>query len=176
VRRRGFALVLALLLVSLLLIFGLAFLGKRSWQYRASVNNALRTQAQALAEAGMEDVRSKLEKDYDFPPGRNKPFSAAVYSYCEDLSFGASPVGSYTVTVDLGRRLGPFHVIRVASVGFAGPDRMNPQATFRIYAELDICPEDRNSAGNPNPTYFRWINWKEEDVRSPPGGAQNLPQ
>ena len=167
--RRGFTLVLTLLLITLLLVLGLAFLGKRALEYGSVPKVQQQAMAQALAEAGIEDARVKLEKDPFFPPVTG--YLQQVYNYSEDMldPDDGRNVGSYTVTIDLSKREQPFRVIRLLAIGTAGP-RLNPQARYRIYAELDVAGEVRGGSG-PNPQLYRFINWREQDVDPPDGGG-----
>ena len=66
--RRAFMLVTCLLLAVVLLVVVLGMLGSRGPQQEASASLRHHQQALSLAEAGLENVRSKLAKDVQFPP------------------------------------------------------------------------------------------------------------
>lgn len=171
--KKGFTLVLTLLLSTLLLVMGLAFLGKRALEYGTVPKVQLQAVSQALAEAGMEDARVKLEKDPFFPPISG--YGQESYTYSEDLldPEDNSYVGSYTVSLNVQRKEQPYRIWRILSIGTAGP-RLSPLARYRIYAELDIANEERGGAG-PNSQLFRFINWRESDV-DPARNTGPLPQ
>jgi hypothetical protein len=172
--RKGFTLVLTLLLSTLLAVMGLAFLGKRALEYGSVPKVQSQAVAQALAEAGMEDVRVKLEKDPFFPPITG--YLQESYTYSEDLldPEDGSYVGSYTVSLNLQRKEQPYRIMRMLSIGSAGP-RLSPVARYRIYAELDVANEERGGSG-PNSQLFRFINWRESDVDPAKDGGFPLAQ
>lgn len=157
---------LALLLISLVLVIILGFLGMRGLEYSSTAKLQHMALAQSLAEGGMEDARVKLEKDMFFPPLGG--FGQTTFIFSEDVTDPTTSqvVGSYTVTVDAGRRGAPFCVIRVQSVGSAGM-RTNPRARYRIYAEIDCSGEERASNTFPNPRLYRYLLWREGDVEQP---------
>ena len=160
--RRGVLLVITLLLGVILFIVGLAFLGKRAPQYKAAEQASLSVLAHAMAEAGMEDARVKLEKDNRFPPpgvGGQLLYTYSGNIYAADA---VTVVGSYTVSIDSTYAKGPYSIRKVSSVGNSGP-RSQIVARQRITAELDIAVQDRNTPANPNPTMFHYLNWREED-------------
>lgn len=173
-RRRGFLIILSLLLITLLLVIVMGFMSSRSLEFSSTGRVQAMAQAQALAEAGMEDARVKLEKDVFFPPVVG--FGQSTFTYTEDLADPETNqvLGTYTVTVDVFRRSAPYCVIKVLSVGSAGP-RQDPIARYRIYAELDVAPNDRASGSGVNARLFRFVNWQEEDVE-PPMPEQAMPQ
>lgn len=157
-------LVVALLLTVILLLMGMGLIGKRSLEYSSIPALAARAQACALAQAGMEDARVKLEKDLFFPPVEG--FFQTTFTYTEEVTDPdtGDRVGSYTVSVTLDRKLEPYKIVRILSVGSAGPLVNDPAARYKIYAELDVANEDRNNPGNANPRLFRFIHWREGDV------------
>lgn len=143
--RRGFALIMVLLLIILLVTIGMAFMGKRSPQYDAAYQAALQVQARALAEAGLEDAHQKLMKDLFFPPLGDR--NQTVFSYSEEVTeVGTGDVvGYYFVTVDFSwSQLTPTPlesyppVITVRSQGVLGTDVTNPAATSRMKMEVWI--------------------------------------
>ena len=136
VRRRGSTLVMALLLSSLLLIVGTANLLEHRARYSARAAAALSVQAEAMARAGLEDFRAKLERDPDFPP--RDDVQATVFSYTESVD----GVGGSQVTCDLSLTSAPWQLLPVTSLGWAGrPD--SPQAQWTLRGEVDLAPEVR---------------------------------
>lgn len=159
--RRGFMLVAALLLLSILMLLGMGLLGSRAARYEGAVLHAQFAQARGLARAGLEATRIKLLKDRDFPPPSEAGQAPFVYSE-EVLDLDNTTVlGSYTVAIETRWRSRPYHVLRISSLGRLGPAD-NPQARAEIVAELDISPRLRNDPAQPNPRYFQWIHWSEE--------------
>ncbi len=157
---RGFLLISSLLLCVLLLTLGLGIMGSRSRFYEASSQNRRAAQARALAEAGFEDARVKLMKDYDFPPlGAD---DQALFSYHEAMpDVGGGPViGGYVVTLDSTYRQPPYRVERITATGYLGP-RDNPTAVHKIEAELDLSQTDRQTGAPPNPNLFQLLNYRE---------------
>lgn len=150
--RSAYAIVLTLFLGIILLLLGIGFLNKRITQYRGSHQTAYQIQALSLARAGMEDARVKLWKDWDFPPEAG--LSQKEFAYTEQLS----PTESYTVIIDLSLRNSPFRILRIASIGTAGP-MTAPLARRKLEAELDISPFLRNNPAASNPEFFEWVNW-----------------
>ncbi len=137
-RRRGFLLVLSLMVTILIAVIALSLLGVRRGSYASSRAVAEAAQARALAVAGLEDLRVKLAKDPFFPTGIGD--EQVVFSYTETVSTLASPpvkVGSYQVTVNRAHRDAPQKVLRVESVGVVG-DFHAEAPRFTIYAELDL--------------------------------------
>ncbi len=152
-KKRGFILAMSLLLCVLLLVLGVGFLGKRAAQSQAAAAEGLAAQARALAEAGLEDARVKLDKDLFFPPPGD--VDQDHFSYQEELrdASGANRVGYYLVTVDEARRSAPdppdFHypsVIVVTSTGCVGQDPKQPQAAVTLRMEIDV---DEGEPGPP---------------------------
>ena len=161
--RRGFALILVLLLIVLLLTIGMAFMGKRSPQYDAAYQASLQIQARALAEAGLEDAHQKLMKDIFFPPLGDR--DQTVFSYSEEVrEVGTGNlVGYYFVMLDFSwakRTDTPTEdfpsVITVKSKGVLGPDVTKPAATSRMKMEIEI------DSNQPPPQPMRITDWVEE--------------
>lgn len=161
---KGFMLVVALLLTTILLLMGMGLVGKRSLEYSSIPALANRAQACALAQAGMEDARVKIEKDVFFPPVEG--FAQTTFTYTEEVTDPdtGNRVGGYTVSVTVDKKQEPYKLVRIVSVGSAGPDVAAPVARYKIYAEIDVANEDRNNPGNPNPRLYRYINWREGDI------------
>ena len=149
--RRGSTLVMALLLSSLLLVVGTANLLEHRARYSARAAAALSVQAEALARAGLEDFRAKLERDPDFPP--HDDVTATVFSYTESVD----GVGGYQVTCDLSLAAPPWQLLQVTSVGWVGrPD--SPQAQWALRGEVDLSPVVRGTTSdNPRAYYFRLL-------------------
>ncbi|MEW6278397.1 MAG: hypothetical protein AB1758_07250 [Candidatus Eremiobacterota bacterium] len=148
----------SLLLLILLLVLGFAQLNARVAQYRAAREATSSVQALALAEAGLEDARVKLDRDADFPP--RGAVDQLVFSYQEDVFDldNATRVGSYVVTVDLRWRAPPASIVRITSEGQAGPPGA-PTGRRRLTMEVDVA-EFR--AGAPNPDLFRVLHLEDE--------------
>lgn len=145
-----------LILLVLLLVAGIAFLGARVLQYRSSVDAASTAQALALAEAGLEDARVKLEKDYHFPPPGSD--EQLTFTYTEDLPEVTSGApASYEVTVDTTYTDPPYSLIQVTVIGTVGP-RDKPLARRKLTAEYDVGVWDRQHPDQPNPTLGKFIN------------------
>jgi len=158
-RRSGFLLVAALLISIILLTMGMALLGTRVTQYKSALLVAPAAQARAIAEAGMEDAKIKLEKDLLFPPpGADEQTS---FTYAEPFTDvdGTSVLGSYTVTVDIAKKNGPFFIYRLTSTSVVGSAE-KPTAMRTITAELDVSPRVRGGSMT-NPGYYKLINWQD---------------
>ena len=154
---KGFVLALVLLLSVIMLILGMAFIGSRALLYRGSSRAGELAQAKALAEAGMEDARVKLDKDPDFPPpGRDEQDD---FSYSEDVQdISGRTVGYYEVLINSTHRVGPYAVLRIEAIGRVGP-RDKPVAQHSIEAELDVSAQDRSDPNLPNPRHFQFQRW-----------------
>jgi hypothetical protein len=150
---RGFALVIALLLTTLLLVLGLAFLSKQSSRYRLARLTSEAVIAKGLALAGMETTRVKLETDLLFPPPDYRFHDE--YSYSEQVRElnGPKVVGTYEVTIDRRWQDPPYEIVVVTAEGHP----VNSDARYRIRAELDVCE-------TPPRNFFRWIRWEENAV------------
>ncbi|MCA9790478.1 MAG: hypothetical protein KC910_01735 [Candidatus Eremiobacteraeota bacterium] len=146
VRRRGFLIVMALLLSLLIIVVGLAYMGARPGEYAASQAAAAAVEARNLARAGLEDAKVKLSKDEFFPTGIGD--EQVVFSYVEEMESLSEPgrvVGTYRVSIDRSYR--SQNVIFIVAVGTAGKLK-NPRARYSISAELNL--ED-----------FRFKSWNE---------------
>lgn len=166
--RRAFILALSLLLCVLLLVLGVGFLGKRAAQSAAANSEGLSAAARALAEAGLEDARVKLDKDMFFPPPADE--DQKFFSYGEKMTdVAGTTVGFYFVDLDLQFATAPdppdpshSSVIRVTSIGSVGEDPNAPRAMVTLRMEVDV---DEGRAGPPPepPTRpFRIIDWVDE--------------
>ena len=150
-------LMVALFIVVLMVVLGFAFLTSSSGRYAAATRMLASAQARALAEAGMEDVRLKLQRDWNFPPSSS--LDQTQFGYSEEVrELGTSRrVGSYQVRVDFAHQAPPYGVIRVWSTGTLGQDPRLPYVNYTIYAEFDSHPDASHDA-----TRFRYVNWSEE--------------
>lgn len=153
---RGVALITVLLLLVILLILGLAFLTQQVHLYRSGSEAGLALMARSMAEAGLEDARAKLEKDFDFPPLTDG--EQLVFSYSETLSdiSGSHEIGSYSVTVDLSKRE-ENEVILVTSEGRVGQES---PVRRELYAELDTSLDIGS-----NSRFFRFIHIEDSGLR-----------
>ena len=157
---RGSALVAVLMVLAVLFVLGLAMLTKQVQAYQGSHLVLEGAQAQAVAEAGLEDARLKLEKDLDFPP-RSTPDQTS-FTYSEDLLDGSGRlVGTYEVTVDRLYAGPPTWLIRITVTGTCGPhgERASSQ---RLVAELDVAEKSRSGSGADNPNFFRFVEVQSE--------------
>ena len=155
--RRGFALVLCLLLSALLFVLALAFLGQRGSYYSSSHDLRLALQAQCLADAGIDDFRAKLAKDLRFVP-RTSP-DDPEYVYSEELPVDGNPA-HFVVRVIHSYQGPPYWVYRVWATGVVGP-REQPVARRTVYVEIDTCPFDRTDESKPNLKIFQVLHQVE---------------
>lgn len=158
--RRAYVLVMVMFVSLVLIVSGVAYLSAQSRNYQAAVSTIQASQARALAESGIEDARSKLEKDPRFPPPAEE--NQTVFSYGERLTDigGAGTVGTFDVSVDVTLSQAPYYLVVVRSEGRLGIG----QPSYVIRAEIDVCPHDRTDADDPNPDAYRIINRVEEGV------------
>lgn len=153
--RRGSILVAVLMLLAILFILGIAMLHKQMQAYRGATLLKEGAQAQALAEAGLEDARIKWEKDYLFPPPAAP--DQVAFTYSEDLRDSAGRlVGSYEVTVDATYAGPPALLLRITSVGTCGP-RGQRATRKRLYGELDLAVKQRANPALDNPNLGRFL-------------------
>ena len=155
--KRGF-LVQALLLLVLLFVLCLAILGRQTHSYSAARQSLLQAQARALAVAGVENLRVKLNKDYEW----RRLGQVGAVSYVEEVRDpqGGTRVGAYRVTLNQVWSQPDFEVLKIESEGLLG-DLEKPEARLVISALMDIRPEPRSGAGSENPDLFRFIEWNE---------------
>ena len=150
---RGSTLVVALLMISVLLVSGLGFLNQRRSQYEMAQKAGLQSAARALAEAGIEDFKAKLQRHVAFPPVAGEEQKA--FEYIEPLENSAGEViGTYEVSVDYRYITSPFRVYLVRSTGRLG-DIADPDATRTLEIEVDIHEETHTG------TYFEVVNWRD---------------
>ncbi len=147
--RRGSTLIAVLLLVSLLLVGGLALMSSKSLQYDRLAEEVASAQALALAQAGLEDVLVKIGKSGGFPP-----LNGQTLSYSEEMwqADGTTPVGRYRVTIDSGLRRPNGYLLVLTSVGTVGQE-VTARARHTLRAEFDLNPS--------NATYFKLVNLED---------------
>ena len=151
----------ALLVCLTIFALGLGLLTQRSLAYREAVGLAATLQALELARAGLEDARSKLDHDSGFPLVNGDDQEA--FSYTEEVtdSVTGQVVGRYRVEIDLRYRNPPAQLLRIHSLGLAGPGAV-PAARRRLTAELDVAPRLRTDEGQVNPDFFRYLQAVDE--------------
>lgn len=160
-RRRGVLLIVAMLVLSLLLILGMGIMGSQQARYRAAVRSVDSAQALCLAEAGLEDVRVKLEKDRSFPPLAADDQSS--FSYSETLSNAGQELGSYYVEIDWSYDVAPYSILKITCIGCVGP-RENPRAQRTLRGELQRVSNISNVGllpANPTDVTFRWVSLQD---------------
>jgi len=79
----GVMLISTLLISALLVVLGMAYLGKRADQLKANFRVQESCRALEMARAGLESVRVKLDKDPEFPPVSQ--LGRPVFSYSEPV-------------------------------------------------------------------------------------------
>ncbi len=164
-KKRGFMLILSLLLLVILLVLGLGMMGKKVAQYRGAVQMGPAAQALAIAESGMTDALAKLNKDPDFPPPGDQ--TQTTYTYTESFfdMDGATVLGTFTIVIDSSLMTdpagtNPYGILRIVSTGVLGPSD-KPLAQRRLYAELDAAPLLRDDPSLPNPNHFKIVNYQD---------------
>lgn len=148
---------MCMLMALLLFIVGLAFLGHKALEYRSAAQIQLAVQAKALAEAGMEDVRIKLQRDLDFPPD----VAESTTGYRENLVVAGQVVGSYTITLDGTYRAAPYLIYRVTSLGEVGSTSQRSVCRRMMKAEIDVSQLVRTAPANTNPDYRQLVNFQD---------------
>ncbi len=149
--RRGVILIVVLLLLVILLVLGMGFLTQQRHLHGAARRSHSAVLARALAEAGLEDARAKLEKDLDFPPSADP--SQKVFSYSEQMTkLDGSSFGRYTVTID-HTKVEQNGVIVLTSVGSLGGDDPTQRV---LYAELDVSGDPSSNA-----RFFRFVHFED---------------
>lgn len=154
-KKRGFILVMSLMLCLLLFVVGIAYLGLKASQYRSASEAQLALQAKALAESGLEDFRVKLDRDSEFPP---QTADNGLYSYREQLTIGGVVRGSYNVSVDSNYAVTPFLILVVTCTGEVGASAQTGISRRSLRAEIDIAPFLRSDGTTPNPNFRHIIN------------------
>lgn len=152
-KRRGFLLMVSLLVLIFLLLLGMGLMSAQSARYRGVNRSQEAAQAFQLAQAGMDDIRFKLEVDPGFPPnpGDDQP----LFNFAEDVKIGADEVGSYEVQLDRSHEKPPYQLISVTCIGTVGP-KEHPVAQRILKAELQRVPED-----DPTKVIWRWASFED---------------
>ena len=128
---------MALLVLISLLLLGMGLMSAQTARYRGVNRSQEAAQAFQLAQAGLEDVRLKLEVDTNFPPnpGDDQP----LFNFAEDVQIGATTIGSYEVTLDRTHE---------------APARTVAQRILKV--ELQRVPED-----DPTKVVWRWASFQD---------------
>ena len=154
-------LLMVLMIASLVMVLGVGFLSSNSPRYNASVYARASAQARALAEAGQEDARVKLQKDASFPPISSA--SQSTYSYRQTLTDDSGNlIGSYVVTVDWTYLVAPYFIITVHSQGLVGANPAEPLGNCILHARYDMHPIDAAVAHPRDANYGRIIQYWED--------------
>lgn len=163
VRRRAFLLITVLILSGILLVMGLAYLTGLIRRHQATSQMVLDSQAQALARAGLEEVRLKMNLDLHFPPQGS--IGQESFNYSEPvIDSRGRIVGSYEVTLDSSYLSSGYEVCIITVTGnllsSVDPNRVVARHTYRAY--LDTYQPD----GAPvNPTF--WTLLRLDDLGVP---------
>lgn len=154
--RRAFLLIMALILIIILVVMGFGFLGSRVGQYQSTGRAVNAAQARAIARAGIEDARAKLNLDIGFPPppGAGQP----SFTYVEDLQdMSGAAVGFYRVRFDWSKAYeAPYFVLSLTSTGYLGP-RTAPVAQHTYRAYIDVSP----IKSPKSPTYYQVVRFDD---------------
>ncbi len=116
---------------------GIAFLGSRGTQYQSANYAFLDNQARWLARSGIEDARTKLNRDWQFPP--RHALGQPLTTYSEQVSdANGARVGSYEVTLDTTYQLPPYNLLKIESTGRVGPAEA-PRAEHKVCVYIDMA-------------------------------------
>ena len=159
-KSRGYALLISLMLMILLVAAGLGFIGMRASQYRGVLQGTYAQSALATAEAGLSDAKMKFWKDPNFPP--KGADDQDHYSYSETLrDLDGAIMGTYRVDIDLRYMAQPYAVIPVTSTGISGKPGEAPLAQRVIRAHFDVSPTLRDGTTTANPRYYDWLSYRD---------------
>ena len=148
-KRRASALLAVLFISVLIFVAGVGLIFQFRSDYQQRFQASRWAQARALAEAGLEDFRAKLERDQNFPPLQD--VEQTVFEYSEAVA----PQGGYSVRSDVSLRNPPWQLILVTSRGYLGT-AVQPSLLVTIEGEFDVAPKVRgSSADNPHSYQFR---------------------
>ena len=152
-KRRGFLALVSLLILIFLLLLGMGLMSAQSARYRGLNRAQEAAQAFQLAQAGLEDIRLKLEVDPAFPPnpGDDQP----LFNFAEDVTVGSETIGSYEVLLDRDYETPPYQLIRITSTGTVGP-KERPVAQRVLKAELQRVPGE-----DPTKVVWRWASFQD---------------
>ncbi|MCA9790419.1 MAG: hypothetical protein KC910_01435 [Candidatus Eremiobacteraeota bacterium] len=154
-RRRGIGIIAALLLISLLFLLGLGVASQGARRYQQAAWMEKQVAARALAEAGLEDARVKLLKDWAFPPPTS--MLSDSFGYTEQVQdLDGNLVGTYTVELDYELMPDPHRLLKIRSTGELGPP--GERRVRRVLeAEVDMSATLRTNAATPNPNYIHFL-------------------
>lgn len=160
-RHRGYLMPMAILIMGILVVTGMGFLSAQSRNYRAAVQSSSSHQARSIAVAGVEDARTKLIKDAEFPPPGDD--GQHLFTYQEELREvgGGSVVGKYAVTVDSTYAEAPYYLMVITSRG----EEISLGVHYTVKVELDLAPFDRSDPIEENPDPYGILNWSEEGLK-----------
>jgi len=153
--------IVAMLVLSLLIILGMGMMSSQQARYRAATRATDSAQALCLAEAGLEDVRCKLEKDRQFPPRAADDQSS--FSYSETLADGTVELGSYYVEIDWSYDVAPYHILKITVIGCVGP-RESPRAQRTLLGELRHISNATTidtAVANPPGVTWNWVSMQD---------------
>jgi len=160
IRRRGFLLITVLLLLTILLVLCGAYLRSQANYYRAARFSSWKAGARQLALSGLEDVRVKLLKDYQYPP---LSLTQQRFSYVENVRDASGAlVGTYRVTLQGHYSEKPYSLLYVQCEGHLGPPEQ-PLASHTVTALCELSRLRRDASGLPNPKLFRWVQVRDRD-------------
>ncbi len=149
-KRRGFILILSLFLCLLFFVVGIAYLSLKANQYRSANESQRALQAKGVAEAGLEDLRIKLQRDGQFPP----PIGGSdQYGYREQLVVGGKLRGTYSVTLDNSYALPPYQLLIATVTGEVGESTQDSVSRRSFRVEIDLAPFLRSDPDTVNPRY-----------------------
>jgi hypothetical protein len=165
---------MVLFLLVILVTMGFGFLGSRVGEYQSTAQAVLAAQARALARSGIEDARTKFNRDPLFPPpaGLNQTY----FAYTEnvfDVSTPPNYLGAYKVTIDLTYYLGPnlggyFSITSIGGAGGTAPGKP-PLATHAYRAYLNGGTGVPVWPTPPPAKYFEIVRF--DDLGSPTWGG-----
>jgi Tfp pilus assembly protein PilX len=148
-KTHGFLVVTSLLFCIVLLLLGMGFMESQASRYKSVVYSGQGSQARALAMAGLEDARVKIQNDATFPPqftGSADPLngysfaseSQLVFSYMETYTLSSNVKGSYSVVINAtySSDAYPYQVYQIDSIGILG-NTTEPTAVYHMQAEMD---------------------------------------
>ena len=149
VTRRGSALLIALLIAIVIFVAGIALVFQFRSDYQQRFQSAQWVQVLALAQAGLEDFRVKLERDPNFPPLSD--VEQTVFEYTEQIA----PEGGFQVSSDTSLRRNPWQLVLVRSRGYLGTSN-SPTLVVALEGEFDVSAVQRGTT-SPNPKAFQFL-------------------
>src|SRR5688572_21611610 len=133
-RVRGFALVHVMIVVGMAAVLGLAMLSSSALQVQQGLNARLATEADALAESGVNLAMYYLQY-----PSRAPALKSGYWPGGKDLTLGAAS-GKGTFDVTVSRDMSDPEIYYVASTGKASPGASSGQITRIVKAKLRVRP------------------------------------